>query len=151
MPARRASAPSRSPLPSCPGDADGGMRRGSPPLTATGNRRRAPAWESFRAPAARCPPPRPEFGWLLLPVPRQSCSTSSAARVLAPFGTALTAQFDRKPPNFHSTSDNFVSSGTSVALSKDKLYPSGSETDVTHILLPTNGSEASMPRDLMSL
>lgn len=43
-------------------------------------------------------------------------------------------------------SPNSVSSGTAVTLSNSSRYPSGSESDVTHMPLPTNGREAWSPR-----
>ena len=44
------------------------------------------------------------------------------------------------------SSDSFVSSATSVALSNNNRYPSGSCNSVTHMAFPTCGSVASSPR-----
>src|ERR1700722_10774095 len=50
----------------------------------------------------------------------------------------------------HFRSESLVSSGVSVVLSKPRWEPSGSVRPVTHMLLPTWGSEAVRPREMNS-
>jgi hypothetical protein len=47
-------------------------------------------------------------------------------------------------------SDSFAPSGVSVGLSKFRWYPSGSDSVMTHIPLPTCGSEQSIVREQIS-